>query len=138
MFILHILAIFFKLIRVWVILVKDAYMGHQIHQKSPHCPVQVPAIHTAIENPMSAGQSMNASRNFISSESQSLTWEDPSNPMNAFTPILIRITPTCCIPPLALNPLPTAQDFPFPALPAVGVGANLDAGEGRCVDGTFE
>lgn len=110
------------------------------HRQSAHCPVyfHVPAIHTAIDNPMNAGQTIKASRNFISSEFHPLTWADPSNPKSAFTPILIRITPASCFPPLALNPLPTAPDFPFPALPAVGVGANLDAGVGICVKMTFE
>ena len=57
--------------------------------------------------------------------------------MSAFNPILIRITSAFWIPPLAHNPLPTAPDFPFPALSAVGIGANLDAGEGICVDAMF-
>ena len=43
--------------------------GHLIHRKFAHCPVyfHAPTIHTAIDNPMSAGQIMKASRNIISS-----------------------------------------------------------------------
>jgi len=88
---------------------------------------------------MSAGQTMKASRNIISSEFHLLTWGDSSNPMSAFNAIFTRITPVSSN-PLALNPLPTAPDFLFPALSAVEIGANLDAGEGMigiCVDVMF-
>ena len=73
---------------------------------------------------MSAGQTINASRNFITSEFH------PWICMSAFNPILIFITPAPCIALLALSPLPAAPDFPFPAVPAVGLGTNIDTGEG--------
>lgn len=86
--------------------------------------------HTAIDNPMIAGQTMKASWNLIFSEFHPLTWVNPSNPISV---IIICITPAPCIPPLTLNPLPTAHDFSLAAVLSVGTGANLDTGEGLCV-----